>query len=213
MYAEAKLHAEALDLELGFQVQRVEAELSSNPLYKSQDTQYWIGLEPQILQTPYIEIRMILEQLKVQPGEIVIDLGAAYSRMAYVIGEHYPDVRCRTFEFISERVSEAKRVLEPLGYQNISIDQADLASEKFKLPPADYYFLYDFGSRQAISKVLQELLQLADTKDFVVIGRGRASRDAIERQHPWLSQVYPAMHYKSYSLYSSFARPQNSSGI
>jgi hypothetical protein len=205
-YSEAKLHAEALDLELGFQIYKVEENIVSIQSYKVQDTQYWIGLDPQVLQTPYIEIRMILEQLKVKAGEVIVDLGAAYSRMAYVIGEHYPEVSCKTFEYVTERVIEAKRVLQPLGFKNISIEQADLTSENFQLPPADYYFLYDFGSRQAISKILQELSKIADTKSLVVIGRGRSSRDAIERQHPWLSQVYPALHANGYSLYSSYPR-------
>jgi hypothetical protein len=81
--------------------------------------------------------------------------------------------------------------------------QADLNSPDFAPAPADIYFMYDFGSRDAIEKTLHDLREIAKTRPITVVGRGRSSRDAIELRHPWLSQVTQPLHTKNYSVYRS----------
>lgn len=205
-YAEAKKHAEALDHYLGFDILNTEQRIRTSEQYIKQDTEYWLQLDPQVLQTPYIEFRMILDCLKIQEGQCIVDLGAAYSRIAYVVGKYFPFVQCKTYEVIEERVAEARRVFEPRGYTNIEIHHADLFCTSFKLPVADYYFIYDFGSKRAIQKTIEDLKGVAEQKNITVIGRGRAVRDIIEKEEPWLSQVYAPEHFKGYSFYFSFPK-------
>ena len=51
---------------------------------------------------------------------------------------------------------------------------ADLSALDFKPEPAQFYFIYDFGSREAIEKTLQDLRSIAALQPISVIGRGRS---------------------------------------
>ena len=74
----------------------------------------------------------------------------------------------------------------------------------WKLPAGEIYFIYDFGARESIAKVLEKLKDRARTEAFRVIGRGRGIRDQIERNHPWLGSVYEPVHGPHVSIYRNF---------
>lgn len=198
-YAEAQEHSALVDAWLGFTVDAIESDL----VRPEGDRNYWIGLAPRALQTPYTELRYLLELLKLEPGETIVDLGAGYGRMAFVVGRHAPEVRFIGYEVVPERVREAKRCLARLEDSNTEIVEADLASTEFRPHEADVYFLYDYGSRSAIEKTLADLREIAAKRSITVVGRGRASRDAIERGEPWLSQVVAPEHHPHFSIYRS----------
>ena len=90
---------------------------------------------------------------------------------------------------------------------NIELVEGDLTSEQFVLPRADYFFIYDFGHRIAIEQTLASLQALALTQAVTVIGRGRATRNAIERKNPWLAQVIEPENHGNFSIYRSRAKP------
>jgi hypothetical protein len=205
-YLEAKRHARVMDEWIKIQIPQTEALIEANPAYRRPESQFWVGLEPQILQTPYVELRMLLEQIRLQPRQKIVDLGAAYSRLAYVVGRYYPESFYEGYEYIPERVDESLRAYERFKFSNIKIQQNDITTNDFEMPLANYYFIYDFGSKSAIEKVMENLSNIADTRPITVIGRGRLIRDIIERQHPWLANVYPPEHFKGYSLYYSFLK-------
>lgn len=195
-YLQAQIHSEQVDTWLGFHISSIESKLKELP-----DQRIWVSLPAQAMLTPYSEIREILERLRPSPGTRIIDLGAGYGRMGFVIGRHFPQVHFVGYECVRERVEEAYRCLRPWKYSLVEMQQADLADPHFTPARAEYYFLYDFGTRQAIEKSLQDLRKIALQQSITVVGRGRASRDAIERQHFWLSQVVEPEHYANYSIY------------
>jgi hypothetical protein len=207
-YAEAQEHSEHVDQWLGLKTHEIEAALvgKNAKLFSAEkDRQQWIGLPVKTLLTPYTEIRSILERLGPKAGDHVIDLGAGYGRMAFVIERHFPEVRFTGYEIVKERVDEGLRCLKeqtPFSAKN-QLKHADLTDPHFHLEQAECYFLYDFGTREAIDKTLEDLKEVARSNSIKVVGRGRASRDAIERNHPWLSQIVQARHYGNYSLYQS----------
>ena len=98
-------------------------------------------------------------------------------------------------ELVPERVREAIRC----GARGMVC--LDLASPDFVLPEAEAYFIYDFGTSAAIERTLAELRGIAARRRITVVGRGRLSRDCIERGHPWLSQVEAPVHRPHYSIY------------
>jgi hypothetical protein len=198
--AEAQAHARLVDAWLGLQAEAIEAELVIRKKMTGifEDAQAWIGLPVQSMLTPYVELRTMLHELAPQAGTRVVDLGAAYGRMAWVIAKHHPGVEFIGYELVAERVREGLRA--GAGMQLI---QADLSLSSFRMPEAEIYFIYDFGSRDAIEKSLQDLRVIAGSRPITVVGRGRASRDAIERSHPWLSQIIPPRHTAFYSVYRS----------
>ena len=122
--------------------------------------------------------------------------------MGWVMARHFPNVNFIGYEFVKERVEEVRRCWKGT-HSTFKILVADLSTIDFAPAAAEYYFIYDFGSRQAIEKTLQDLRKIAQERPITVVGRGRASRDAIERQHPWLSQMNAPEHFGNYSIYRS----------
>lgn len=210
-YPEAQSHSQRVDAWLGLETERVEEELirknraAELPVLSvnGDPQQLWTGLPVQALLTPYTEIRTILDQLPLRAGQTVVDLGAGYGRMGFVIDRHFPDVWFVGYELVLERVHEGQRGLKRAGCNNAFLERADLGDPSFVPLAADYYFLYDFGARWAIEKSLDDLKSVAVERAITVVGRGRSSRDAIERNHPWLSQVIPPNHFEHYSIYRS----------
>ncbi len=214
-YAQEQMHSARVDEWLGLRTSDCEARISNahslaHSLAHTQthspllDQNLWIGLPVQTLLTPYLEIRRVLDRLGLEPGSRVVDLGAGYGRMGFVMARHHPETEFIGYEYVSERVIEGQRAIERTrSPQGIRLLQADLKSVDFMPVEAGAYFIYDFGSRVAIEKCLQDLRRVARTRPIQVIGRGRASRDAIERKHPWLSQVISPIHGRQVSIYRS----------
>jgi hypothetical protein len=202
---EAMSYSEQVDAWLGFSLadteRAIRERLGESRLGDAQE--YWVGLNIQSLLTPYTEIRELLERLRPGPGETVVDLGAGYGRIGFVLGRYYPGVRFVGYEFVAERVREASRCLATFAYPGIEMRQVDLSAPGFRPEPADFYFLYDYGTRPAVEKTLEDLREIASARGITVVGRGRLSRDAIERHHPWLSQVVAPEHFRNYSVYRS----------
>jgi hypothetical protein len=209
-----RTHSAELDRLFGFRVKEIEqglldAALKLNPsgnvqtlghsLHKGNQT--WIGLDYQTLQTPYSELKQMLSLLKTSPLHVV-DLGAGYGRMALVLQQTFPDCHFTGFELVKERVLEGQRIFYNYELPNAKLFQVDLMDEKFRLPLADIYFLYDFGKIHHIRHILNQFKNLADHHTFKLIARGNGSRSLIDHEHPWLSQVYPVIHEKNFSIYS-----------
>jgi hypothetical protein len=198
-------YSAAVDAWLGFDIveieKRIHERLGNSKLGDAQE--YWVGLNIQSLLTPYTEIRDLLDRLGLKAGEKIIDLGAGYGRIGFVIGHYYPETDFVGYEAVEERVTETQRCLASLRYPRVRMEIADLSDPGFKPEAADYYFIYDYGTRPAVEKTLEDLKAIARTRKITVVGRGRLSRDAIERHHPWLSQVQSPQHFKNYSIYFS----------
>jgi hypothetical protein len=201
-YAQAQAHAQQVDRWLGLRTAEIEASLA---LKRQLSQQLWIGLPVTAMLTPYTELRRILATLEPAQGSTIVDLGAGYGRMGFVVTAHYPGVRFVGYEFVGERVEECRRCMKGDFAQKGDFDmiQADLASPGFAPIPADHYFLYDYGTREAIDKTLEDLRLIARARPITVVGRGRASRDAIERRQPWLSEIIAPQHFGHYSIYRS----------
>ncbi len=212
---EAGAHAANADRWLGLKVDAIELTLlndgSRRPAPQTSGThqQLWFGLDTRDLQTPYLEIRNILEShLDCTQAQRVVDLGAAYARMAFVIERHFPQTYFRGFEYVGERVLEARRCLVNFGARRSQIDHVDLTSQQFKIPLADIYFIYDYGTPAAIEKTLHDLkrvaLQRTSSAPMTIVARGRVCRYAIESRHAtWLSKVDPSSPERAVSVYRS----------
>ena len=206
-YSSAQAHALLADQFFGFRISQIEAELAGKITDSFQKKEEWIGLAPSALQTPYLEIRMLLDLVSPRKGETVIDLGAGYGRMGLVIAKHYPETSFIGYERSRERVEEGNRIISAgdfsSAYASIRLVEQDLAAADFQLPEAEFYFLYDFGTLNSVKKILQSLKQVARSKKITVIGRGRRVRDEIERSERWLTEIVPATHHGNFSIYRS----------
>jgi hypothetical protein len=210
-YAEEKSLAEARDRELGLDTAATEAEIAARLAREDprRERQTWNHLSPQVFQTPYAELaRIVREADPDRRARVWADLGAAYGRLGIVLAEIRPDARFVGMELVPERVREGRRIYLALGLDPESLVAADL--RECALPEADLYFIYDFGTRAEIERVLEALRLPARRGPVTVVGRGRGVRDAIERGHPWLADVIPPVHGPHSSIYRSAAKESES---
>jgi hypothetical protein len=203
-YRDAQAHSEQVDGWLGLRIREVERKLlEGRGKSKSREQENWIGLAPQTLLTPYTELRAMLSFVNPLEGSKAVDLGAGYGRLGFVLARHYPMVDFIGYEVVEERVLEARRCLENHKCSKAVMFCEDLSAPDFVPASADSYFIYDYGSRSAVVKTLNDLRLIAQTRPITVIGRGRLSRDLIELETPWLSQVNPSSHHGNFSIYRS----------
>lgn len=195
-HAEAQAHSAQVDHWLGLDTEAIESKIEPR-----KDQQMWVGLAVRSLLTPYTEIRAILDKISPQAGDMVVDLGAAYGRMGFVMAWHFPQSHFLGYELAQERVQAGLRLLRKWNCDHADLQLADLSDESFKPEAAPFYFVYDYGTRRAMDKTLADLREIAAHRPITVVGRGRLSRDAIEHGQPWLSQVVAPEHFKNFSIY------------
>src|SRR5689334_5029748 len=95
IYRNAQVHSGKVDAWLGLKISEIETALSERlyaergrERYREPYKDSWVGLPPQSLLTPYSEIRSILAKLSPPPGSTLVDLGAGYGRVGFVIHAH-----------------------------------------------------------------------------------------------------------------------------
>ena len=214
-YESARRHSEQLDEVLGFNIPAIEnallgeaRELNPEGTHKTWGqtlhggNQTWVGLSHQTLQTPYNELKHICELLNPPAGSTIVDLGAGYGRLGLVLAGMYPEVNFIGYEYVKERVVEGSRILNHLRCERARLLEKDLTRDDFFLPAAEFYFLYDYGTVAHIRKTLGQIEQLASKQNFKLVARGKGTRSLIQYEHPWLSQVYPAIHEEQFSIFS-----------
>ena len=207
--ARIRAHSDQVDAFLGLQIEKVEKKLRIHgcrmeaSIAHEKPQELWIGLAAKRFLTPYSEIRTILSLLDPKQGCSIVDLGSAYGRMGFVIAKHYPKVKFIGYEYVGERVKESRKCLKLLRHPLIKIKHADLSSMEFQPVVADYYFIYDYGTEEAIKKTLVDLKKIARERPITVVARGRESRDAIEEHHPWLNKRKTPKRHIHFSIYRS----------
>lgn len=207
--SEAKAHASEVDSYLGLRISAIETKLhhagskSPAPEASGDHQQLWFGLDPQDLLTPYLEIRTTLESIDLKNRKHVVDLGAAYGRMGFVIERHFPKLTFTGFEYVGERVVEGAQALKRFGARRATLEHADLTSTKFQIPDADVFFIYDYGTPKAIEKTLYDLRKISLKREILIVARGRNCRYAIESKHPWLLKADPGAPERAITIYQS----------
>lgn len=216
--SEALAHGAECDAWLGIHVEQIEARLAAlgsvkpAPASSGEHQQLWFGLAPRDLQTPYVELRSILESVIPRGrASAVVDLGAAYGRMAFVIARHFTQTTFTGFEYVGERVFESRAALSRFqDSARVRMEHVDLTSPLFQLPLADIYFIYDYGTPAAIEKTLHDLRRVTNGRHVTIIARGRVCRYAIESRHGfWLSKTDPLAPETAVTIYSSVGRAAN----
>jgi predicted RNA methylase len=203
-YHSRKTASAELDLRLGFDLESAERRVrEARRKDTPDDRQDWSHLSPQVFQTPYAELAEIVERTD-PAGELAswTDLGCAYGRLGLVLSAIRPRSSFEGLEVEPARVEEARRIFAKWsvpGRFRVSVADVDAVT----MPDCDAYFVYDFGTRDAVERALERLRERARERKVVVVGRARRVRDAIERAHPWLGSVVAPEHHGNYSIYRS----------
>ena len=101
-YAREQAHSERVDEWLGLRTEETEARVQAETK-AGQDENLWVGLPVTALLTPYTETRRMLAMLALPPGARIVDLGAGYGRMAFVIQAHFPELSFTGYEKVGAR--------------------------------------------------------------------------------------------------------------
>lgn len=179
-----RLHAKELDKFLGYKITKIENKLVQK--YRAYDNhsdetnrkrhfsgaQAWIGLHPQILQTPYCEILSALSLFQGQRINRVVDIGAGYGRVGLISSTLFPEAQFLGYEIVKPRQREGQRVFEKYNLENCDIAHKNVLSEDFELPQAEIYFLYDFSREEDVSKLLKILSSRIRKYSFSLIVSG-----------------------------------------
>lgn len=203
--------SETIDRRLGLRVGEIEETLLSRARALDpagthhswgsllhQGNQTWVGLHPQSILTPYGELARICRELSPGPGELLVDLGAGYGRLGLVLRSLYPGVNFHGIEFVPERVREGQRVFSELGLDPDWLEEGDLTSPDFRLPEAEYFFVYDFGKIPHQRELLRRFSVLADRRRFKLVGRGKGIRSLVSHEFPWVVESHRDENYSIY---------------
>lgn len=174
-----------IDLALGFKIKHIEEILQTKAKMIAPEKQFdqwgptlhggaqtWVGLDFQILQTTYHDLKILFEVIKPMSSEKIVDLGAGYGRVGIFLHHFYPRSEFLGVELVEERVREGNRILSSLKSFNKKMSALDLNAIE-ELPQGDIFFIYDFGSANHIKKILD---QLKKTPKRLLVVKGRIAR-------------------------------------
>lgn len=197
-----RLHAKDVDRLLGYKITKIEEKLVQK--YRAYDisndessrkkhfsgAQTWIGLHPQILQTPYCDIFKALSMFKGQQIKRVVDIGAGYGRVGLVTKTLFPNAEFLGFEIVEKRQVEGERIIRKFNLENCSINCINVLDKDFILPEADIYFIYDFSTEEDISHILKILSLRIKEYPFSLVVTGDRINNLLKKtySHVWKNQ-------------------------
>lgn len=201
---------EEIDNALGFLVPEIEKKLldkvghfkslKKNNHYSSET---WIGLAPNMLQTPYPEIIEFVDILSHRYKCIYyIDFGAAYSRLGVVLNLMVDEFYYTGYELVKERVQNSIEVFKTNKFKNYQIFEKDIMKD-FTIPKADVYFIYDFSSIAEQIQILNLFSDMLHEDKFFLVARGHGIRSLIQNKYKEFYVCNGVIHKENYSIYSS----------
>ncbi len=201
--------SQKLDQEIGYDIYNIESDLcqrvSKHKLKQqySPGSQNWLGLDPQILQTPYPEIKEFLTVLKKYSPKKMVDFGAGYGRIGIVLQAIIPEASFVGYEIIKEPAQEANRIYKKYGLKDCQVYTEDLLSNNFVIPPADMYFIYDFCDPYGLRVLLNSLRKQFEKERVFMVARGKGVRSLIQNKYPEFWALNGVVHFDNWSLYAS----------
>lgn len=210
-----------IDRKLGFKIPKIEDKLQQKyrAYYRDNDlnsrkqhyegTQTWIGLHPQVLQTPYSDIHRCLSYLLDKEISSIVDIGAGYGRVGIVAKSLFPDVEFKGFEIIKKRSDEGNRIFQKIGLDDCSISNEDVLKEDFHLPIAQVYFIYDFSEAEDICMILDQLEDRYNSSNYYLITKGDRVDSMIERKYKFFSKTKIVKTFRNMNVYSSLNQPND----
>ena len=123
-----------------------------------------------IPQSSYFKVYKEFKQRGLQPGQKVVDLGAAMGRIGLVVTLMFQDVEFLGYELVTERVNAGNEMFEYLGLTDRArIQEKDLSDTELELESADFYHCFMSFNHLTGSNVSRALIDRAKKGDFFVV--------------------------------------------
>jgi len=209
-------HSKNIDQFLGFRIVKIERKLISQyrPFFVNENEvtkkklhseggntgESWIGLNPQVLLTPYTELYEIFYLLKDQKIKSIIDIGCAYGRVGIVARAFFPEVEFTGYEIVKKRITEANRINDLYDLQ-MDIHNQNVLDDGFELPESSVYFIYDFSHFLHIKKILAQIESKINQHPFILIAKGEDIRGIIQLFFPAFLIKHEPIYKKNWSIF------------
>lgn len=151
--------------------------------YRKEDTfdqsQPWIGIDPQLLETTYLDFAQLFEFLESEniSLERIIDIGSAYGRAGIVASSIFPKSQFIGYEIVPERVEESNQAFKRLELKNCQSVVKNVLLED--IGEANLYIVYDFSHKEDIHDLFKKLLDENGKKPFMVAAIGGTTPEVI----------------------------------
>lgn len=142
------------------------------------------AIDQEALNTSYFDFFQILEAIPKK--STIVDIGSSYSRLNLLNDYLELDHKVINIEVVEERLKAAKDYCRP-HHEFLALD---ILNPKFKLPIADYYFLY-IPTGKILEKVLTDLVEIAKNKTIHIIAIESHGNliDLLWMNEAWLSEM------------------------
>ncbi len=208
-------HSKNLDKQFGYRINKIENKLSQKyreyDLYERPDEkkkhfpgcEAWIGLDPGALQTPYSEIFHAFNFLKDFKVDRIVDIGAGYGRVAFVMNAVFPYCEFIGFEIVKKRQAEGQRVFDNMCFPNSSLVNENVLNSAFELPSADIYFIYDFSESGDLDIILKQLDRIRAHRSFYLIAKGDRVASLMATKYASYKNLYEVKSHTSLTVFTS----------
>ena len=182
-----------IDISLGFKVSKIESKLlqkfrsydrtddPTNRKKQYKGAQTWIGLPPDILQTPYKDILTVLNHIKEFKISTVVDIGCAYGRVGFALQKDHKEAKFLGFEIVKKRYQEASRVIRKHNLPNLEITLGNVLNADVNIPSADLYMIYDFSNIDDIYKTLNKISSYQSDQPIFLVARGERTEFLLDK--------------------------------
>ncbi len=144
------------------------------------------------VQSGYSTILLSLHSIEAKPNSKIIDLGSGYGRVGLVYALLRPDIDFTGYEYVPHRVDVSNSASESLGLQDsLNYLVQDLSLQSFKIPDADFYYLYDPFSKETYYYVLKQIVEVSKRRDVTVVTKGNARNWLVDisNENSWRAPV------------------------
>jgi len=209
-------HSKSIDQFLGFRIVRIERKLiqqyrsffteeNTNSNKKSHSDngetgESWVGLNPQVLLTPYSELYEIFDILRTSPVKSIVDIGCAYGRVGIVSKAFFPESSFTGYEIVKKRINEAQRISSHYDL-NLNILNQNVLDEDFELPDSSVYFIYDFSHFMHIKSILSKLENKIGKIPFILVAKGDDVRSIIQLYYPIFITKQEPIYKKNWCIF------------
>jgi hypothetical protein len=134
------------------------------------------------VQSSYATLLNILRNTKRETKITIVDLGAGYGRLGFVVGILYPQYFFIGYEIIQHRVDSAN--ITALQFEisdRVQFTTQDLSALDFIIPDADIYYMYDPFIVETYHHVLEQLVKIGNRKKITIITKGNAGKMLIDQ--------------------------------
>ena len=172
------IDSEVLDQKFGMQFYHWE---NCIPPVKYDVRKIWRKGPKQNTQTSYNAIRQVYQNLQLNEGDFVYDLGSGYGRFLLYGACLFPAVTFTGVELVTERVLETERLARNAGLLNVRVINDHVLN--VDLSNGSIFYLHN-PFPHLMRKVLDQLRYSACCKKITIVTNGRTTRDVA--RIPWL---------------------------